>query len=75
MVADDPLSLATNDVGHGFTKLHVMTKNLQSIRDHKRFEDFVSELNDDSFDALFVTETRQGERQEFLQQRMDTYFF
>jgi hypothetical protein len=48
-VADDSLSPATNDVGHGFTKLHAMTKNLQSIRDHERFQDFVSELNDACF--------------------------
>jgi hypothetical protein len=65
-VADDPLSPATNDVSHSFTKLHVMSKNLQSIRDHERFQHCVSELNDASFDAFFVTETWRGERQEFF---------
>ena len=48
------------------SKLHVMTKNLQSIRDHERFQDCVSELNDASFDAFFVTETWRGERQFFF---------
>ena len=74
-MADDPLSLATNDVGHGFTKLHVMTKNLQSIRDHKRFEDFVSEFNDDFLDTLFVTETWRGERQFFFTTTHGHVFF
>ena len=41
-------------------------QHLPSIRDHERFPDFVSELNDASFDALFVTETWRGERQELF---------
>eukprot|EP00435_Cladocopium_sp_Y103_P048217 s1031_g14.t1 len=65
-VADDPLPPATNDAGLVSTKVHVTTQNLQSIRDHERFQDFVSELSDASFDVLFVTETWRGERQELF---------
>ena len=36
---------------------------MPNIRDHERIPDFVSELNDASFDAPFVTETWRGEQQ------------
>ena len=59
---------ATNDVVHAlgasesaaqteFISLHVITKNLQSIRADSRFHDFCTELVDCDRDLTFICET------------------
>lgn len=37
--------------------VHVMTKNLQSIREENRFNDFVADFDHTDFDMIFLTET------------------
>lgn len=46
--------------------LHVATKNLQSIRNPDRFEDFMVELANASFDVLFVSETWRDSTKEIV---------
>ena len=42
-----PTPESANDVRHcqEFTELHVITKNVQSIRDPSRFDDFLAEID------------------------------
>ena len=42
--------------------MHVVVKNLQSIRGESRWEDFIAELNTCNFDVLLICETWRGER-------------
>ncbi len=74
-----PLPSETNDVassdGLETVRLHVVTKNLQSIRDTDRFQDFFAELDDVSFDLLCVTETWREEVEDTFKQLMDTQCF
>lgn len=62
---DPSLPGGTNDVspsdGVTVAKSHVMTKNLQSIRETTRFQDFLAEVDDVFFDMLCVTETWREE--------------
>ena len=44
--------------------MHVIVKNLQSIRGESRWEDFIAELNTCNFDVLFICETWRGESDE-----------
>ena len=57
---------ATNDVVHALSEsaaqtelisLHVITKNLQSIRAESRFQDFCTELVACDHDLIFICET------------------
>jgi len=43
-----------------------MTKNLQSIREQSRFEDFLSELAETEYDIGFFSETWRKEREEII---------
>jgi len=47
--------------------MHVITKNLQSIRDERRLADFMSELDSAMYDILFGTETWRAELEEFFE--------
>ena len=57
---------ATNDVTlqPEFIRLHVLTKNLQSIRDQSRWEDLLAEFEVCDCDVGFFTETWRSKRQE-----------
>ena len=44
--------------------MHVVVKNLQSIRGESRWGDFIAELNTCNFDVLLICETWRGERDE-----------
>ena len=44
--------------------MHVVAKNLQSIRSESRWQDFVAELNTCHFDLLLICETWRGEKDE-----------
>jgi len=44
--------------------LHVVTKNLQSIRSEDRLADFYCDLDNASFDFLLLTETWRSETQD-----------
>ena len=62
-----PTGGTTNDAVHEeFIELHVVTKNLQSIRNQTRFEDFMTELDGSDFDLLLLCETWGMEREEFF---------
>lgn len=58
--------LVTQIVVTNFIALHVLTKNLQSIRTPDRFMDFMSELANGSFDILFVSETWREHTEEIV---------
>ena len=47
-----------------FIPLHVVTKNLQSIRSEDRLADFCCELDNASFDFMLLTETWRSEKEE-----------
>ena len=47
-----------------FVQLHVVSKNLQSIKSSDRFHDFVAEVDRYQFDLLLVAETWRGEPEE-----------
>ena len=54
-----------NDEDHmEFVHLHVISKNLQSIKSIDRFHDFLAEVDKYQFDLLLVAETWRGEREE-----------
>ena len=56
--------------------LHVVTKNLQSIRNNDRFIDFLAELDRFDFDLVCLSETWRSEREEILKHLDGTdYFF
>ena len=61
---DNPFQVATNDADHEEQCVHVITKNLQSIRGESRWEDFIAELDQCCFDLLLVSETWREERDE-----------
>ena len=48
--------------------LHVITKNLQSIRSDAKMHDFIAELDNLEFDVLFITETWRTQ----ITERMET---
>ena len=50
-----------------FITLHVVTKNLQSIRNNDRFIDFLAELDRFDFDLMCLSETWRSEREEILE--------
>ena len=57
---------STDDANHGrngfeFIPLHVVTKNLQSIKLDDRFYDFIAELNQCCFDIFLFSETWRAE--------------
>ena len=47
--------------------LHVVTKNLQSIRNNDRFIDFLAELDRFDFDLVCLSETWRSEREEIFE--------
>ena len=47
-----------------FIQLHVLTKNLQSIRDQSRWEDLLAEFDVCDCDVAFFSETWRSERQQ-----------
>ena len=56
--------------------MHAVTKNLQSVRDQARFEDFLCEVNALSYDVLFVSETwRDAHEEMFKTTRGEKLFF
>ena len=60
---------STDDANHGgngfeFIPLHVVTKNLQSIKSDARFFDFIAELDQCSFDIFLFSETWRVETEE-----------
>ena len=65
-----PLGLGMNDANQesdmadGSIRLHVITKNLQSIRTEARFNDFLVETISCDFDVLFVSETWKDAKEE-----------
>ena len=77
---------ATNDVVHEasaleltakkeFIPLHVITKNLQSIRTESRFEDFCTELVACDHDLIFVSETWRSAVEECFVCRVVAIYF
>ena len=58
-----PTPESANDVRHcqEFTELHVITKNVQSIQDPSRFDDFLAEIDTCDFDILCICETWRGD--------------
>ena len=62
-----PWNRTMNDVVHEeFIQLHVVTKNLQSIRNQASFEDFMNEIDGNDFDLLLVSETWRTESEEIF---------
>ena len=63
-----PYLQTTNDANQKteFIQLHVMTKNVQSIRDECRFQDFVAELDTCDFDLCLACETWRVELQDCI---------
>ena len=61
-----PTPEAANDVSHcqEFIELHVIAKNVQSIRDPSRFDDFLAEIDTCDFDILCISETWRGDDSE-----------
>lgn len=59
----------TNDVRQSgeFMELHVVTKNVQSIRSDARFEDFLLELAAHEFDIFCFCETWRKEDKQIIQ--------
>ena len=60
---------STDDANHGrdgfeFIHLHVVTKNLQSIKSDDRFHDFIAEIDKCCFDIFFFSETWRVETEE-----------
>ncbi len=47
-----------------FIKLHVITKNAQSIREPSRFDDFLVEIDTCDFDILCICKTWRGDDSE-----------
>ena len=69
-VRDKPSPIAANDADHIEHCVHVIVKNLQSIRCESRWEDFIAELDQCDFDLLLICETWRGERDEsFITER------
>ena len=64
-----------NDAGQQRIELHVMTKNLQSIRSEPRFEDFCMELGHCEYDVCLFNETwRSYEENSYTLPRGDCIF-
>ena len=65
-----PVGLGMNDANHesttadGSLRLHVVTKNVQSIRTEARFNDLLVEIVSYDFDVLFVSETWRDAQEE-----------
>ena len=65
-----PLGLGMNDANQesdmadGSIRLHVVPRNLQSIRTEARFNDFLVETVSCDFDVLFVSETWRDAKEE-----------
>ena len=57
---------STNDVNHctEFICMHLVAKNLQSIRSTERFMDFIVEIDRSDFDLIFLSETWRHEVEE-----------
>ena len=57
---------STNDVNHcaRFICMHLVAKNLQSIRSTVRFMDFIVEIDRSDFDLIFLSETWRHEVEE-----------
>ena len=68
---DDRIGHSTDDANHGgdgfeFIHLHVVTKNLQSIKSDDRFHDFIAELDQCCFDIFLFSETWRVETEEIF---------
>ena len=76
---DKPSPIAANDADHIEHCVHVLVKNLQSIRCESRWENLVAELKTCHFDLLLIFETWRGEKDEsFITEKKPTlcsYFF
>ena len=72
-----PTPESANDVRHcqEFTELHVITKNVQSIRDPSRFDDFLAEIDTCDFDILCICETWRGDDSELWTTTMGRKLF
>ena len=72
-----PYLHTTNDASlqTEFILLHVFTKNLQSIRDECRFQDFFAELDICDFDICLFCETWRVERQDCIVTRSGCRIF
>ena len=46
--------------------MHLVTKNLQSIRSTERFMDFIVEIDRSDFDIIFLSETSRHEVEETI---------
>ena len=57
-----PTPESANDVRHcqEFTELHVIAKNVQSIRDPSWFDDFLAEIDTCDFDILYYAIVKPG---------------
>ena len=53
-----------------FIRLHVLTKNLQSIRDQSRWDDLLAEFEVCDRDVGFFTETWRSERQQCFEKSL-----
>ena len=49
-----------------FSELHVMAKNVQSIRSDNKFQDFIAELENCDFDIVLVSKTWRDKREEVI---------
>ena len=54
--------------------LHVLAKNVQSIRTTSRFEDFLVEIDTADFDILFLCETWREESEETCHSTAEQHF-
>ena len=59
---DKPPPIAANDADHIEHCVHVLVKNLQSIRCESRWENLLAELKTCHFDLLLIFETWRGEK-------------
>ena len=62
--APDKRATCATDNEDEFINLHLITKNLQSIRETSRFQDFITELDCISYDLMFLSETWRSETEE-----------
>lgn len=61
VAANKAVASPTNE----FMQLHVLTKNLRSIRSDDKFEDLLVEIDEVEFDLACLSETWRSEKEEF----------
>ena len=70
------LTHATNDADCvESANINRVSKNVQSVRAQSRFEDFLAERDDATFDVRFLSETWRDDTEEFFVSPKGAHFF